>query len=115
MQVKFTTEEKLLVDTIFQDIIEGTTRANDKATKKYAKRLQNKFGINNEISHIKLNEVKILTMLLIEFLESLKESRNVDEKLAQIMQENITLVELFIAKLTTIVVQNDNTTTPVVK
>jgi hypothetical protein len=108
MQVKFTTEEKLIIDTIFQDIIDGVTRAKDKATKKYAKRLQNKISFNSEVSYIKLNEIKILNMLLIEFLNSLKGEKDLDEKSAQIMQENKTLVELFIAKLTTIVVQNDN-------
>lgn len=91
MKLEFTPEERIAIYLLFNDVISGAEKAQDKVSIKYAKKIQNQFDNNNSISYVKKLEILLISNIVSNSIKTLNKSKDKVQDI-EIFNENLTIL-----------------------
>lgn len=92
MKINLNLEDKTVINIILEDLVNGSELKKDKKRRKYATKLQNKFNIQSEVIHCKLNELILIANLVNQALQYAFKQKIDEEEQKEIHKDNIKLM-----------------------
>lgn len=93
MQIKFTPEQRTLVSLLLNDIMDRALQKKNKAFIKYAKKIQNQFDVNSEITNIKVNDLKAIFDVLTDSITIMSNHKGKCKENDAILDDNILIAK----------------------